>query len=95
MEAWLFSIDAAVRHLRHVAGVNRIALMGILVGALLAGIAAARMTVIEALALLAPYSTGSAYVRDIKLTDLYSKQVITSAFPPHANQSDNVEARGL
>lgn len=94
VEAWLSSIDAAVQHLKKVAGVSRIALLGIRLGALLAGMAAARMGGIEALALLAPYSEGHAYVRDIRLRDLYSRQVITG-LPSRMSQSEGVETGGF
>ena len=62
--AWLDSIAAAVAALRRHSGVERVSVVGLRLGALLAAAAAARMPDVAGLALLAPVPSGVAYLRE-------------------------------
>jgi pimeloyl-ACP methyl ester carboxylesterase len=63
---WIANVGAAVDLLRHETGVTEVALAGLRLGALIAAGAAARRTDIAALALLAPPTSGRAYIRELK-----------------------------
>ena len=64
--AWIGSIEAAAAHLRRLAGVSRIALFGVRLGATLAAEAAARMGDVDSLVLWAPCASGRAFVREMR-----------------------------
>lgn len=64
--AWQESIVAAVAETRRIAGVSRIALFGLRLGATLAAHAAARAGGIDALVMWAPAATGRAYARELR-----------------------------
>jgi pimeloyl-ACP methyl ester carboxylesterase len=66
VDAWLASIDAAVRELRQRAGVGSVALFGVRFGATLAVTAAANGGGIDGLILWAPTTTGREYVREVR-----------------------------
>jgi alpha/beta superfamily hydrolase len=61
---WLDSICAAVAALRRHAGVERVSLVGLRLGGLLAAIAATRLAEIAGVALLAPVQSGVTYLRE-------------------------------
>jgi pimeloyl-ACP methyl ester carboxylesterase len=63
---WIRNIGAAIDVLRHETGVADVALVGLRLGALLAAHAAAKRGDVAALALLAPPSSGRAYVRELQ-----------------------------
>ncbi len=63
---WKDNIRAAVAFLRTRTGVDKIALAGLRLGATLATEVAAEMSGVERLALIAPPTTGKAYVRELK-----------------------------
>lgn len=65
VDAWLDSIGCAVRYLRERTGVERVALVGLRLGALLAAFAAERGGV-DALVMLAPPATGRRYIRELR-----------------------------
>src|SRR5689334_10894601 len=65
--AWIGSIGAAAATLRRTAGVDRIALVGLRIGALLAAAAAEEIEGVTALALLAPMTSGEACVRELRV----------------------------
>ena len=64
--AWLDSIDGAIAQVKRLAGVSRIGLFGLRLGATLAAVAASRSGGVDALALWAVPPTGRAYVREIR-----------------------------
>lgn len=66
LDAWLDSIAAATRRLREWTGVERVALVGLRLGASLAALAAERLGDIDALVLLAPAITGRNYLRELR-----------------------------
>lgn len=65
--AWVDSMVAAAAYLRDVTGADRLALVGMRMGALLAARAAPRIAGLEALALLAQPASGRALVREWRL----------------------------
>lgn len=62
---WLDDIDAAIDELREVAGVRRISLVGLRLGALFAAAACERRNDIERLVLWDPVMSGAAYDREL------------------------------
>ncbi|MDW8371527.1 MAG: alpha/beta fold hydrolase, partial [Geminicoccaceae bacterium] len=66
LEAWLGAIEAAARALTRLAGASELALIGTRLGALLAAEAAHRLANVATLVLLAPPSSGRAYVRELE-----------------------------
>src|SRR5262249_48222980 len=67
---WTQDVIAAIRELRARTGVERVCLLGIRLGALLATLAAAECKTIESLLLLGPVVSGRRYVRDLRTTQL-------------------------
>ena len=67
MEAWLDGVADAAGFLRRHAGVTSVALVGLRLGALVAGLAAERLGGVAALVLLAPPSGGRAHLRELRL----------------------------
>lgn len=65
VEAWLSGVRAAVDELRRVASLERIALVGLRMGATLAATAAARWPGIDGLVLWAPFRSGRAFRREL------------------------------
>ena len=66
VESWLRGIEAAAACLRATAGVSRIALCGLRLGATLATLVAARIPDVDALVLMAPVVSGRSYVRELR-----------------------------
>ena len=71
--AWVEDILAAVTELRRRTGVEKVCLLGIRLGALLATLAAARSTRIEGLLLVAPVIRGKRYLRELRTARLASQ----------------------
>jgi pimeloyl-ACP methyl ester carboxylesterase len=65
VEAWVHSVGAAADRLKQETGVQDVILVGFRLGALLASLAAARRADVAGLMLLAPPSSGRAYVREM------------------------------
>ncbi len=63
---WVGSIRRAVRHLREEAGAEEIALVGLRFGATLAALAA-QAEPVDRLVLMAPFATGRAYLREMRM----------------------------
>jgi len=61
---WLASIDAAIGELKRQSGVDRVCLLGVRAGALLAAQAAARREDVSSLIAIAPVTSGRALVRE-------------------------------
>jgi alpha-beta hydrolase superfamily lysophospholipase len=66
LEAWIASIGHAVDTLRAQAHVERVALVGVRLGALLAALAAERRDDVDGLVAIAPIVSGKAYVRELR-----------------------------
>lgn len=68
--AWIEDVVAAVAELRRRTGVERVCLLGIRLGALLAVLAAARCPAAAALILIAPVISGNRYLRELRTARL-------------------------
>ena len=70
VKRWTQDVISAVRELRHRTGVERVCVLGIRLGALLAALAAAECRMIESLILVGPVVSGRRYVRELRMTQL-------------------------
>ena len=86
--AWLESIEAAVGHIKRIAGVSRVALFGVRLGATLAVEAAGRMGGVDSLVLWAPCVTGRAFVREMRAASANRSMGTSDAGP------DELDAMG-
>ncbi|HSI53672.1 MAG TPA: alpha/beta fold hydrolase [Ramlibacter sp.] len=88
VRAWMASIQCAAAQLRSLAGVSRLALFGVRLGATLAAHAASEMGDIESLVLWAPCVTGRAFTRELRAASA------NRAIQPGAANEGDVEALG-
>ncbi|MFP6556778.1 hypothetical protein WJ542_00340 [Paraburkholderia sp. B3] len=101
VQAWLASVESAVRHLRMWTGVTHVALVGLRLGATLAALTAQRLGTVnapgvDALVLLAPTVTGRRHIRELHAHR--RSWMSTSADPGAASAGetpDYVEAFGF
>jgi alpha-beta hydrolase superfamily lysophospholipase len=73
IEIWKQDIHAALDELRHRTGVERVCLLGVRLGALLASLAASELDRTGALIAVAPISSGRRYLRELELTNWHRK----------------------
>jgi alpha-beta hydrolase superfamily lysophospholipase len=92
LAAWRESIHAAVDELKRVAGLKRVSLLGIRLGASLAAAAAAERDDIEALITIAPVVSGKAYVREMRLL---RRAIDARRGLERAPDDENLEAAGF
>lgn len=78
---WVGAIRRAVRYLRDEAGAEEITLVGLRFGATLAALAA-RAEPVERLVLLAPFATGRAYLREMRLRAQSIDRMPNGSTPP-------------
>ena len=90
--AWTQDIVAAVHELQLRTGVERVALLGIRLGALLAAAAAARLPQVCALIAVTPVVSGRRYLKELRTFELASKQT-QSALIPASMQVPSEEAQ--
>ncbi len=82
VEAWVDSAVAAAAYLRQTTGADRLALVGLRLGALLAARAAPRIAGLEALALLAQPASGRALMRELRLVHQVTTLATVAAGEP-------------
>jgi alpha-beta hydrolase superfamily lysophospholipase len=70
LQNWACDVVAAVRELQRRTGVERVCLLGIRLGALLATLAAGRCKAVNSLVLIAPVISGRRYLRELRITRL-------------------------
>jgi alpha-beta hydrolase superfamily lysophospholipase len=70
VKQWSQDVIAAIHELRVRTGVDRVCLLGIRLGALLAALAAAECRTVESLILVGPVVSGRRYVRELRMTQL-------------------------
>lgn len=70
VKLWSKDVIAAIVELRARTGVDRVCLLGIRLGALLAVLAAAECRMVESLILVGPFVSGRRYVRELRMTQL-------------------------
>lgn len=86
--AWIDSTVAAAGELKRLAGVSRLALVGLRLGAIIAAQAAARLGGVESLVLWAPCASGRALARELRAASAYR------ATGASALESSGIEALG-
>ncbi|CAO3380526.1 alpha/beta fold hydrolase [Azospirillum argentinense] len=91
LEAWLGAIRAAADHLRAVAGVEEVALVGLRLGGLLAA-AAARAVAADALVLLSPFPSGRAFLQELRAVALLAER---PADAPPAVGPEGIDSAGF
>jgi pimeloyl-ACP methyl ester carboxylesterase len=89
LEAWVSSVGAAADALRAHAGVERVVLLGVRLGALLAALAAARRDDVEGLVAIAPVITGKAHVRELRALQM---SAAARPAPDGVDDDDGVQA---
>jgi alpha-beta hydrolase superfamily lysophospholipase len=70
LKLWSQDVIAAIHELRRRTGVDRVCLLGIRLGALLAALAAAECRMVESMILIGPVVSGRRYVRELRMTQL-------------------------
>jgi dienelactone hydrolase len=91
VDAWIASIDVAIDTLKQTAGVSRIGLLGLRLGATLACLVAARRTDVAALVAIAPVVSGRSYLRELRALTFARPQ---KPVPAWASTGGNVEESG-
>jgi alpha-beta hydrolase superfamily lysophospholipase len=92
VEAWIQDIVAAVRELQARTGIERVALLGTRLGALLAAAAAARLPQVSALIAVTPIVSGRRYLKELRTFELASAQT-QSTLAPASTQFPSEEAQ--
>ncbi len=90
--AWTQDIEAAVQELQARTGVERVVLLGIRLGALLAAATVARLPQVSALVAVTPVVSGRRYLKEIRTFELASAQT-QSALGPVNSQVQSEEAQ--
>lgn len=91
LDAWLGGIRAAAAHLRAVAGVEEVALVGLRLGGLLAA-SAAREVGADALVLLSPFPSGRAFLQELRAVALLAER---PADAPPAVGPEGIDSAGF
>jgi len=78
IETWVGDVQAAIVQLRALTGVSRVCLMGIRLGAMLAGLAIAQGAAASELLLVAPVVSGRRYLRELRTTRLVAAAGVES-----------------
>jgi alpha-beta hydrolase superfamily lysophospholipase len=95
IKAWTQDVIAAVQELRRLTGVERVCLLGIRLGALLAATAAARIPQVSALIAVAPIISGRRYLREMRTFELAAAQTQSALAPSEARtQSREADLAG-
>jgi alpha-beta hydrolase superfamily lysophospholipase len=97
VKAWVSDIGLAIDELRARSGVERIAILGMKLGATLAALAASRRSDVDALVLWSPYATGSEFVTVATRTHEMHKVLEPQSYvaPPPGWSSGGEEADGF
>jgi alpha-beta hydrolase superfamily lysophospholipase len=78
LDAWVQDVIAAIHEMQRRTGVERVCLLGIRLGALLAVIAASRVPDVGALIAVAPVISGKRYLRELRTFELAAAQTQAS-----------------
>jgi alpha-beta hydrolase superfamily lysophospholipase len=100
IEIWVEDIVTAVTEVRRRAGVNRVILLGLRLGATLATLALSKTTEVHGLILIAPIVNGRKYLRQIRTTRLAAAASGGGSAPLkdlgcHPDSVDGVEVNGF
>jgi alpha-beta hydrolase superfamily lysophospholipase len=88
LAAWVTSLGHAVDTLRAQTGVDRVALLGVRLGGLIATLAAARRDDVDGLIALAPVVVGKAHVRELRAVQM---SLVTMPTPPGVADEEGVQ----
>jgi alpha-beta hydrolase superfamily lysophospholipase len=88
LRLWTEDVISAIRELRLRTGVDRVCLMGIRLGALLAALAAAECRMVDSLILVGPVISGRRYVRELRMTQLAGIAMTGGSDDPEANRAN-------
>lgn len=88
LSIWVDDALAACEELRRRTGVARVGMLGVRLGALLALLATAKSTSIDALVLIAPVISGRRYLRELRRVQLAAPEFAVVA-PPQSTASDD------
>lgn len=91
--AWCADIEAAVATFTRVAGVQRVCILGVRLGALLAGMVAARSE-IDAVIAVAPVASGRRYLRELRAFQA-TANTVPGFVPDAGNAQASAEDQGL
>jgi pimeloyl-ACP methyl ester carboxylesterase len=97
LAVWTADVCAAIAELRRRTGVQRVCLLGLRLGALLATLAAAECAAVTSLILIAPIVSGRRHLRDLRLTRAAAGlgQTETSLTTTAADSSGSMEVSGF
>lgn len=96
LQQWVKDIIAAASELQRRTGVERVCLVGIRLGALLASLAAAQCSAIDSMILLGPVVSGRRYVREMRTTQLAGIALSGSSEAESTSAAtDSLEAGGF
>jgi alpha-beta hydrolase superfamily lysophospholipase len=88
LKLWTRDVISAVRELRHRTGIDRVCLLGIRLGALLATLAATECRMVDSLILVGPIVSGRRYVRELRMTQLAGVALTGGSDDPEANRAN-------
>jgi alpha-beta hydrolase superfamily lysophospholipase len=88
---WTRDVREAALELRRVTGVTRIGLLGVRLGALVAGLAAKDFEAVDALIFIAPIINGERYLRELRVAQM-SSQSLSDLVEPTEQVSGNLVA---
>ena len=95
VKCWTQDVISAIHELRHRTGVERICLLGIRLGALLATLAAAKCRMVESLILVGPVVSGRRYVRELRITQLAGTAMSGTTSPDGGAEVDRAKSKVL
>jgi hypothetical protein len=88
LEVWSRDVLAAISELQRSTGVERVCLMGIRLGALLATLASKQCRAVSSVILIAPIVTGPRYLRELRAARLAASLSTNAAAPPGTASAD-------
>ena len=95
VKLWSQDVIAAIRALRYRTGVERICLLGIRFGGLLAALAAAECPMVESLILVGPVVSGRRYVRELRTAQLAGIALNGSSGSDGDSEANRTNPKGL
>lgn len=95
VKLWSQDVIAAILELRSRTGVDRVCLLGIRLGALLAVLAAAECRMVESLILVGPVVSGRRYVRELRMTQLAGIALTGSSGSDGDPEANRTNPKGL
>jgi alpha-beta hydrolase superfamily lysophospholipase len=88
LASWVASVGHAIESLRAQSGVDRVALLGVRLGALIAALAASRRGDVDSLVAIAPVIAGKAHVRELRALQM---SLVLMPTPPGVVDEEGVQ----